>query len=441
MEATIGARVEEILARLNSGRERLRAETGGRKSAQEEQRRLDRDAATLEERVDRTREQLQERVDSRAKAVDVLRGLVATRLLAMLGASFAFSDDPGGWSMTRVVEVARELETALVKVAAADADWDSARRALNGRLVDLDSALARYGHRPTGMDEAGVHVVSIPWQGSILTVNELADFLDAEIDNRKRILDAREREILEQHLLGEISTQLHEHIRGGEELVAEMNKEVEGRAMSTGMRLKFAWKAHPDAPPGFDEVRARLLATQGTWSPSERQAIGAFLHARIQDVRARDDAGTWREQLTTAFDYRKWHRFSILLHQEGEWKPLNRRTHGTGSGGEKAVALTLPQVAAAAAHYRSAAKHAPRLILLDEVFVGIDNDMRSKCFGLLEAFDLDFVMTSEREWGCHATVPGLAIYQLTARAGIDAIHTTRFVWDGHERHRDEAVAT
>ena len=35
--------------------------------------------------------------------------------------------------------------------------------------------------------------------------------------------------------------------------------------------------------------------------------------------------------------------------------------------------LTVPQMAAAAAHYRSGAPHAPRLILLDEVFVGIDS--------------------------------------------------------------------
>ena len=30
-------------------------------------------------------------------------------------------------------------------------------------------------------------------------------------------------------------------------------------------------------------------------------------------------------------------------------------------------------------------------------------------------------MTSEREWGCYATLPGLAIYQLATRPGIDAV--------------------
>ncbi len=76
---------------------------------------------------------------------------------------------------------------------------------------------------------------------------------------------------------------------------------------------------------------------------------------------------------------------------------------------------------------------APRLILLDEAFVGIDADMRAKCMGLIETFDLDFVMTSEREWGCYQTLPGLAIYQLSTRSDIDAVGLTRWVWNGRQR--------
>jgi hypothetical protein len=136
-----------------------------------------------------------------------------------------------------------------------------------------------------------------------------------------------------------------------------------------------------------------------------------------------------------ALDYRAWHQFVVERQQDGVWKRLTRRTHGTGSSGEKALALTVPQFAAAAAHYRSADAKAPRLILLDEVFVGIDNDMRGKCMGLLDAFDLDFVMTSEREWACYPTLPGVAIYQLATRPGIDAVYVTRWVWNGRQRVR------
>src|SRR5262249_4833222 len=67
----------------------------------------------------------------------------------------------------------------------------------------------------------------------------------------------------------------------------------------------------------------------------------------------------------------------------------------------------------------------------------IDKDMRSKCMGLLHAFNLDFVMTSENEWGCYPTLPALAIYQLSTLPGVDAVGVTRWVWNGRERHRDQ----
>jgi hypothetical protein len=120
------------------------------------------------------------------------------------------------------------------------------------------------------------------------------------------------------------------------------------------------------------------------------------------------------------------------------WKKLTKRTFGTGSGGEKAMTLTLPQFAAAAAHYKSAHPHAPRLILLDEVFVAIDAPTRALLMGLLETFDLDYVMTSEREWGVYPTVSSLAIYQLATRQNFNAVAVTRWVWNGSERIRDDA---
>lgn len=125
----------------------------------------------------------------------------------------------------------------------------------------------------------------------------------------------------------------------------------------------------------------------------------------------------------------------VERHQDGPWKALTRRTHGTGSGGEKAIALTIPQLAAAAACYRNADPHAPRLILLDEAFVGVDSDMRARCMGLFSTFDLDFLMTSEREWACYATLPGVAICQISTLPGINAIDVVRWVWNGQERRQ------
>jgi len=102
------------------------------------------------------------------------------------------------------------------------------------------------------------------------------------------------------------------------------------------------------------------------------------------------------------------------------------------SGGEKAIALHLPLFAVVAAHYQ-AVPEAPRVILLDEVFVGVDSSNRGQVFALLCALDLDLVLTSDHEWCTYAELSGIGIHQLiTGSDGDEAVTTARFTWDGHD---------
>ncbi|NJO12177.1 MAG: hypothetical protein HC872_00425, partial [Gammaproteobacteria bacterium] len=68
-----------------------------------------------------------------------------------------------------------------------------------------------------------------------------------------------------------------------------------------------------------------------------------------------------------------------------------------------------------------------------EAFAGIDDEARASCMALIREFDLDFVMTSEREWGCYPALPGLSICQLVRREGMDAVYVSRWSWDGRVR--------
>ena len=74
--------------------------------------------------------------------------------------------------------------------------------------------------------------------------------------------------------------------------------------------------------------------------------------------------------------------------------------------------------------------------LLDEAFAGIDDAARAHCMGLIREFDLDFVITSEREWACYAELPGVSICQLQRREGVDAVFVSRWTWDGRARVRE-----
>ena len=435
LEAAVGATVQEVMTRLEEARERLRRLHAEWEAAGKRQSSLETQLALAQQQIKVLEEKLAEHARHRDAAVESLKRFAATKLLAVAGVEVD-GEDPAGWSTTRAVEVARAVEAALSRLDSGPEAWERSQRGIHRYFVQLQETLLPQGYQPAGTITDDLFVVTVPFQGRELTMTQLRDALGDEVGHRQTLLDAREREVIENHLIGEVAIHLHELIHGAERWVREINEELTTRPMSTGMALRFLWEPLPDGPPGLAEARKRLLGTSGTWSPRDREALGEFLQRQIQSARAESEAGTWQDFLFAALDYRKWHRFVVLRKQDGQWKRLTRRTHGTGSGGEKVIALVIPQFAAAAAHYRSASPLAPRLILLDEAFVGVDSDMRSKCMDLLRVFDLDFVMTSEREWGCYPTLPGLAIYQLATREGIDAVGVTRWVWNGRQRTLD-----
>jgi uncharacterized protein (TIGR02680 family) len=437
LASTKGADAAKVLTELEAARSRLKQTQDQREGANENRVKASERLGGARQEIGLLRETLERNSNDREQAVRILKSFAAVRLLVTAHQDLR-QIEIDEWTITRAVEIARTIEATLAHVDSDDVAWDRNQKEIHRYIEELKDSLLPHGHSPVTTNTGeGLFVVTVPFQGREHGMDEFRDALSGEIDHHQLVLDAHEREVLENHLVGEVAIHLHDLLHNAEKLVRDMNDELISRPTSTGMKLRFSWDPIDDGPPGLLEARRRLLGTGGTWSPAERAALGDFLQERIREIRAANQTGTWYEHLSEALDYRKWHQFGVDRQQDGHWRRLNRRTYGTGSGGEKAIALTIPQFAAAAAHYRSADPLAPRLILLDEAFAGIDSDMRSKCMGLLHAFDLDYMMTSELEWGCYPTVPALAIYQLATLPGVDAVGVTRWVWNGRERLPDD----
>jgi hypothetical protein len=270
-----------------------------------------------------------------------------------------------------------------------------------------------------------------------LTVH-LAD----EIAQRSELLTAKERAVLENHLQAEIAAEIQRLLQGAEKQRDAINGELHKRPTTTGVRFRLVWQTLSEedgAPVGLEAARKRLLNTSvDLWSAEDRSVVGAMLQQRILAERERADSpagagGGLLEQLASALDYRRWHRFRVERWQDGHWRKLS----GPASSGERALGLTVPLFAAVASFYDQGSHPlAPRLMLLDEAFAGIDDAARAHCMALIREFDLDFVLTSEREWACYAELPGVAICQLQRREGIDAVFVSRWSWDGRSRRRE-----
>ncbi|WP_329787407.1 TIGR02680 family protein [Lentzea sp. DG1S-22] len=433
LAATVGSAVAELQRRLTEVADALRQCGDDRKAA--DGRRTDAltNRGKAEGQLDTLRTQLDEATASRAEAAESLRRFATTGLLRVALPDLATPDPAAQWAPDPTVRLARSIDRELAEQADDDQVWERVQRKVNDELKTLTDTLSRHGNSATArLLDDGI-VVDVLFQGRTTSTPDLTDALRVEVADRGRILDEREREILENHLVNEVASTLQELIFAADEQVARMNAELDDRPTSTGMRLRLRWVPVEDGPTGLATARERLLRqTSDAWSDEDRSAVGEFLQAEIANVRSRNASGTWLEHLTEALDYRRWHRFVIQRHQNGQW----RTAIGPASGGERVLTASVPLFAAASSHYASAGNpHAPRLVTLDEAFAGVDDDSRAKCMGLLAAFDLDVVMTSEREWGCYPEVPGLAIAQLSRTDDIPAVLVTPWEWTGQRRIR------
>ncbi|MCD0450480.1 TIGR02680 family protein [Actinocorallia sp. API 0066] len=429
---TAGAGVEELFRGLRAVEQAI----AERASSERDVRGLQEKALLARGTAEGSRETLQgqirQAVETRDRAVTAFRAFAGTGILALALPGAEIPDAAEPWSPTAAVQLARATNAALESVADDDGPWDRAQKRVAEEHKILSDTMSRHGHSVGLTLRDGIMLVDVVFHGRTRDIPELAAALAEEKDHRATLLSAREREILENHLLNEVAGTLHELILAGEEEVAAMNGELNARPTSTGMTLRLIWRPAKKAPEGLDRVRAKLRQTIDAWTEEDRTSVGAFLQDQIAREHTENPSAGWTEQLTRALDYRSWHEFAIQRLQDGQW----RAATGPASGGERVLAASVPLFAAASAYYKSAGNpHAPRLVALDEAFAGVDDDSRAKCLGLLATFDMDVVMTSEREWGCYPQVPGLAICQLSRRDGIDAVLVTPWRWDGRERTR------
>jgi uncharacterized protein (TIGR02680 family) len=263
---------------------------------------------------------------------------------------------------------------------------------------------------------------------------ELLRILRDDAERSRQEITDRERELFDQTLTGDTRRHLAARIRQANELVDSMNTRLDRVRTASNVAVRLVWQVAPDLPTGTKAARDLLLKDPVRLDDADRDSLHRFFRDRIEHARAEDTATSWEQQLAEVFDYTTWHRFVVKVDRaNGDgWQLLTRKLHGALSGGEKAIVLHLPLFAAVAAHYQ-ADPSGPRVILLDEVFVGVDTTNRGQVFGLLSALDLDLMLTSDHEWCTYAELDGIGIHQLiTGGDGDDAVTTARFTWDGSD---------
>ncbi|MHA6800026.1 TIGR02680 family protein [Bounagaea algeriensis] len=432
VERTMGAPFREVQAEIGRLREQQRA-------AAEE---IEGDDGTLLElaekigSLEQQRAQDAERRDAAVAARDTaaarLRRLVLSSLAADAGLDSTLGSDDG---VRNTLQTARAVAAQWPNVPHEPKNIGDALTRLSESVHNSRDTLHR-ADLVLDSDE-DVQVFSASIDGVRVGAAGLVAKLQDEVQRSRGDITERERELFDRTLTGDTRRHLADRIRQAGELVEQMNARLERVRTASDVAVRLVWEVDPDLPEGTKTARDLLLKDPVRLTDDDRAALHRFFRERIEQAREDNTSAGWEQQLAQVFDYAAWHRFVVKINRGGDtgWQPLTKKLHGALSGGEKAIALHLPLFAAVAAHYQSAPS-APRPIMLDEVFVGVDALNRGQVFQLLSSLDLDLVLTSDHEWCTYAELDGIAVHQLIT-GDDEAVTTARFIWDGQDLHEQQ----
>lgn len=441
LESTVGVEYAETLNRIAAlDQER----SSNRRRAAE----LSEETSGLQRRVGELESRVETAAAARA-AADAERDRVQRRLVAAVDAlaGDASLSTPGALDTgTAVLAAARSLaaDHEHVDTGAQAVERMSERvrervhlaQAALGARVDFDRELA----------DDGWWVLRTTANGLRRRVSDLAAALAAALEEGRTELAAEEERLFEQTLAGSVRRELANRIRQANALVGGINEQLAAiRTAAGGVQVRLRWEVDPDQPAAVKAARALLLRDPAGLSEPERAALQDFVRARVDQARAELEVNApWEARLRETLDYRSWHRFSLqLAHRDWEgFQTATSRRLQKLSTGERSIALHLPMIASVAAHYadeEGQPSGCPRLILLDELFAGVDAANRAQLFGTFTAWGLDAVFTSDHEWCQYSALDGIAIHHLHPPSGDEPVTSTRFTWDGRRKQIDPAA--
>jgi uncharacterized protein (TIGR02680 family) len=436
VEATVGADYREVLAKLDATRKHRTDQIARLDSTQVELLRLSKRLGELESARATDAAARDEAVADRDAASARFRQLATSvfaldsQLATLPGTTSVLAASDG---VQAVLDAARQIAAAWSAVPHDASALGNAFQRVAEAFHTCTSKLSARADLNLEAD-GDVQVFTAVIDGVRVGAAELLSRLKEDADRSRLEITEREHELFDRTLTGDTRRHLADRIRQANDLVDRMNTRLERVRTASKLAVRLVWQVAPDLPAGTKAARELLLKDPVRLTEADREALHVFFRERIEQAKADNTAASWEQQLEQVFDYTSWHRFDVKIDRSNGagWQLLTKKLHGALSGGEKAIALHLPLFAAVAAHYQTVPQ-APRLILLDEVFVGVDTSNRGQVFALLAALDLDLMLTSDHEWCTYAELGGIGIHQLiTDTDGDDAVTTARFTWNGYD---------
>ncbi len=272
--------------------------------------------------------------------------------------------------------------------------------------------------------------------------------LEADISLQEMRLSEKDKELYEKFLLQDLRKVIYDRIGDVGYWVKEMNTIMAQVKTSSKLSLKIKWV--PISGDTEEEMHTRKLVKLLSMDAEilhedEKEQIITHFRSKINRKlqlaeRNGERLKSFKEVIHEVFDYRKWFNFEIHAKlKDDDLGHLTNKVYYGLSGGEKAISMYIPLLAAVYSRYAEAGEDCPRLVTLDEAFAGVDENNISEIFGMLKQMDFDYIYTSQSLWGCYETVPALSIYDFKNAKDADQVVLFKYRWNGVSKEYMGAV--
>jgi uncharacterized protein (TIGR02680 family) len=273
-----------------------------------------------------------------------------------------------------------------------------------------------------------------------LSLMQLLEDVRALEHEQEVLLTEKDRELYEEIILRSVGRAIRLRIHRAKDWVGQMNDLMKQRDTSSGLQLSLQWTARTrqtESDLDTETLVELLLRDSHRLDDAEVEQVITHFRNRILLAKqsADEEQGTFRDYIYNLLDYRTWFEFK-LLYRKGDnlaYKELQDTKFNVLSGGEKAMSMYIPLLAATYSRYSDASGDAPKIISLDEAFAGVDDSNIRDMFLLLSDMGFDYMMTSQVLWGCYDSVPSLAIYEIHRPKDSNTITLFHYRWDGKKR--------
>ena len=336
----------------------------------------------------------------------------------------------------------------LVKDREKERAVESVSKKLQDKLIENKSSLEKY---MIGIEEIFEedsiycrkrNFIRVIKNGKKISLYEFEKILQDEITQGELAIEEKDRELIMDILTGNIGHKINDYIYESKMWIKDMTKIM--LEMDTSMELRFSldWKAKEKLSENELDIKELevLLRKDVELLPNEDlEKISSHFKSKLKLIREelednKKEENSYMIAIKKVLDYREWFEFKIYIHREGKpKKELTNDAYNKFSGGEKAMSIYIPLLAAASAQYKKAKEDCPRIIALDEAFAGIDDKNIDSMFELIEKLDFDYIMNSQQLWGCYESVKNLRIAELTNLRDKKMILVNRFLWNGKNK--------